>query len=203
MNVLGLRSQLSTDSSDEEEEDLPFTFEDFEEDFEDFEEDYEERGSRPENPHHKLLNESQINEDNNHDEERLGNKRSRSSDSTSTDQVLTSSGERWEFNKNPSFFMRRLNGVCNTTAPHLENTFSPCHMVPVKDNVPHSTPLNDKIEKEFLRMDIDNCSLAPSSCMSPTNHSTKKTKLSGIENTLNCELELSHESTKKWADSHI
>jgi hypothetical protein len=192
MNMQHLRSQSSaaTDSSDEEEEDLPFTF-DWEEDFED------SHQRRPENPIHKLLNEAEIVED---DEENFGNKRTRSSDSDSTDQLLTSSGERWEFNKNASFFLRAP--VCNTTPPHPKySSFSPCHIMPVND----SAPLNDKMEKEFVRMDIehhdDSLSL-PSTCISPTNHSTKKTKLNGIENTLNGGAEL-NASMKKWNQPHI
>lgn len=203
MSIQGLRrTQLSvstsSDEEEEEEEDLPFTF--FEEDLQ---ENFEDRSSRrPENPLHKLLNKVEHNEDSN--EESFRNKRTRSNDSTGNGQILTSSGERWEFNKySRFFFMTSPARACNTTAQsHIESTFSPCHIVPVNDNSSHCTPLNDKMEKDFLRMDIDNqhsVRAVPSICISPNNHFTKKTKLNNdFENTLNCEVELSNANERKW-----
>ena len=174
----GLRDQLSsTDSTDDEDEDLPFVF--------DLEENFEERDQRrPENPIHKLLNEAEINET----EEMLGGKRTRSSDST--EQVLTSSGERWEFNKSPRFMRSPL-----LNSIYQKSIFSQCYLVPVDDSASHSLPLHDNMEKDFVRMDIDldsRHSLAAAGhaataaadtdtdSASPTNHSMKKTKLNNI-----------------------
>jgi hypothetical protein len=165
------RNQQAMNYCSDDDDELPFEIEEWSNDEESSD------SSRPGNPLPKLLcDESDTSSD---EYDRACQKRLRIH-STDSSLPMTSSGERWQFQKVPSFLLPH----CSTSEGH-KNLFSSSYLVPLTEQATFFEPAlvrqsADVVVDVFRDLDIDTAR-DKSQCksdLSPVSRATKKSRVS-------------------------